>query len=113
MTNSRCSSPRPPSRPSPRVSTVASTQEAIAASPIKRPCRHWHYTTILQLHIPAAPCRFTPLAQANYADTGAFGHHHDYHNRKEPDTHGVEWLSYSDRTEVRAMPFLRSLANLK
>ena len=32
---------------------------------------------------------------------------------EEPDTHGVEWLSYSDRTEVWAMPLPRSLANLK
>ena len=32
---------------------------------------------------------------------------------EEPDTHGVEWLNYSDRTEVRAMPLPRSLANLK
>jgi len=32
---------------------------------------------------------------------------------EEPDTRGVEWLSYSDRTEVRAMPLTRSLANLK
>jgi len=32
---------------------------------------------------------------------------------EEPDTHGMEWLNYSDRTEVRAMPLPRSLANLK
>jgi len=32
---------------------------------------------------------------------------------EEPDTGGVEWLNYSDRTEVRAMPLPRSLANLK
>jgi len=32
---------------------------------------------------------------------------------EEPDTHGVEWLNYSDRTEVRALPLPRSLANLK
>ena len=32
---------------------------------------------------------------------------------EEPDTRGVEWLSYLDRTEVRAMPLPRSLANLK
>jgi len=32
---------------------------------------------------------------------------------EEPDTHGVEWLNYSDRTEVRKMPLPRSLANLK
>jgi len=32
---------------------------------------------------------------------------------EEPDTRGVEWLSYSDRTEVRPMPLPRSLANLK
>jgi len=32
---------------------------------------------------------------------------------EEPDTHGVEWPNYSDRTEVRAMPLPRSLANLK
>jgi len=32
---------------------------------------------------------------------------------EEPDTRGVEWLNYSDRTEVRAMPLPRSLANLK
>jgi len=32
---------------------------------------------------------------------------------EEPDTRGVEWLDYSDRTEVRAMPLPRSLANLK
>jgi len=32
---------------------------------------------------------------------------------EEPDTHGVEWLNYSDRTEVRPMPLPRSLANLK
>jgi len=30
-----------------------------------------------------------------------------------PDTRGVEWLNYSDRTEVRAMPLPRSVANLK
>jgi len=28
---------------------------------------------------------------------------------EEPGTHGVEWLNYSDRTEVRAMPPPRSL----
>jgi len=32
---------------------------------------------------------------------------------EEPDTRGVEWLSYSDRTEVRPMPLPRSLANLR
>jgi hypothetical protein len=32
---------------------------------------------------------------------------------EEPDTRGVEWLSYSDRTEVRAMPLPRPLASLK
>jgi len=30
-----------------------------------------------------------------------------------PDTRGVVWLDYSDRTEVRAMPLPRSLAKLK
>jgi len=30
-----------------------------------------------------------------------------------PDTHGVEWLNYLDRTEVRPTPLPRSLANLK
>jgi len=33
--------------------------------------------------------------------------------RLELDTRGGEWLSYSDRTEVRAMPLPLSLANLK
>jgi len=32
---------------------------------------------------------------------------------EEPDTHRVEWLGYSDRVEVRAMPLPRSLANLR
>jgi len=32
---------------------------------------------------------------------------------EEPDTHEVEWLNYSDRTEARAVPLPRSLANLK
>jgi len=32
---------------------------------------------------------------------------------EEADTRGVEWLSYSDRTEVQPMPLPRSLANLK
>jgi len=32
---------------------------------------------------------------------------------EEPGAHGVEWRSYSDRMEVRAMPLPRSLANLK
>ena len=32
---------------------------------------------------------------------------------EEPDTRGVEWRKYSDRTEVRAMPLPQSLANLK
>jgi len=32
---------------------------------------------------------------------------------EEPDTRGVEWLHYSDRTEVRAMPLPRPLTNLK
>jgi len=32
---------------------------------------------------------------------------------EEPDTHGVEWLNFSDLTEVRAIPLPRSLANLK
>jgi len=32
---------------------------------------------------------------------------------EEPDTRGVEWLNYSDRTEVWVMPLPRSLANLK
>jgi len=34
---------------------------------------------------------------------------------EEPDTHGVEWLNYDydGRSEVRAMPLPRSLANLK
>jgi len=32
---------------------------------------------------------------------------------EEPDTRGVEWVSYSDRSEARAMPLPRSLANLK
>ena len=31
---------------------------------------------------------------------------------EEPDTRGVEWLSYSDRVEARAMPLPRSLASL-
>ena len=31
----------------------------------------------------------------------------------EPDAHGVEWLGYSGRVEVRAMPLPRSLAHLK
>jgi len=30
-----------------------------------------------------------------------------------PDPYGVEWLAYSDRTEERATPLPRSLANLK
>jgi len=32
---------------------------------------------------------------------------------EEPDARGVEWLSYSDRNEARAMPLPRSLAHLK
>ena len=32
---------------------------------------------------------------------------------EEPDTHGVKWLNYPDRTEVWAMSLTRSLANLK
>ena len=32
---------------------------------------------------------------------------------EEPDTRGVEWLNYSDRTEVRATPLPRSIANRK
>jgi len=32
---------------------------------------------------------------------------------EEPGTRGVEWLSYSDRTEARPMPLPRSLAKLK
>ena len=32
---------------------------------------------------------------------------------EEPDTHGVEWPSYSDQGEARAMPLPRSLANIK
>jgi len=32
---------------------------------------------------------------------------------EEPDTRGVEWLNYSDRTEACPMPLPRSLANLK
>jgi len=32
---------------------------------------------------------------------------------EKPRTRWVEWLSYSDRAEVRAMPLLKSLANLK
>jgi len=32
---------------------------------------------------------------------------------EEPDTCGVEWLNYSDRTEALPMPLPRSLANLK
>jgi len=32
---------------------------------------------------------------------------------EEPDTRGVEWLNYSDRTAVRPMPLPRSLANLE
>jgi hypothetical protein len=32
---------------------------------------------------------------------------------EEPERRGVEWLSYLDRTEVRPMPFLRSLVILK
>jgi len=32
---------------------------------------------------------------------------------EEPDTRGVECLNYSDRTEARAMPVPRSIANLK
>jgi len=32
---------------------------------------------------------------------------------EDPDTHGVEWLNYSDRMEVRPMPLRRSLTNLK
>jgi len=32
---------------------------------------------------------------------------------EEPDIHGVKWLNFSDRTEVRAMRLPRSLANLK
>jgi len=32
---------------------------------------------------------------------------------EEPDTRGVEWMPYSDRTEVRPMPLPRSLANIR
>ena len=32
---------------------------------------------------------------------------------EEPDTRGVEWLSYSDRIDARPMPLPRSLGNLK
>ena len=32
---------------------------------------------------------------------------------EEPDTNGVEWLSFSDREGARAMPLPRSLAHLK
>jgi len=32
---------------------------------------------------------------------------------EEPDPRGVEWLSFSDRTEARPTPLPRSLANLK
>jgi len=32
---------------------------------------------------------------------------------EEPETHRVEWLSYLDRAEARAMPLPRSLAHLK
>jgi len=32
---------------------------------------------------------------------------------EEPDARGVEWLSYLDRAEARAMPLPRSLANIK
>jgi len=32
---------------------------------------------------------------------------------EELDTRGVEWLSYSDRMEVRPMPLPRSLANIR
>jgi len=32
---------------------------------------------------------------------------------EEPDSHGVEWLFYSDRVEVRPIPLARSLTNLK
>ena len=32
---------------------------------------------------------------------------------EEPDTRGVEWLNYSDRTEARPMPLPRYLASLK
>ena len=32
---------------------------------------------------------------------------------EEKDAHGLEWLNYSDRTEVRARPLPRSLANVK
>ena len=32
---------------------------------------------------------------------------------EEPDARGVEWMSYSDRTEVRPMPLPRSLANTR
>jgi len=32
---------------------------------------------------------------------------------EEPDARGVEWLSYSDRNEARAMPLPRFLAHLK
>ena len=32
---------------------------------------------------------------------------------EEQDTRGVEWIPYSDRTEVRPMPLPRSLANIK
>jgi len=32
---------------------------------------------------------------------------------EEPDTRRVEWLSYSDRAEARAVPLQRSVANLR
>jgi len=32
---------------------------------------------------------------------------------EEPDTRGVEWISFSDRTEVCPMPLPRSLANIR
>ena len=32
---------------------------------------------------------------------------------EEPDTRGVEWLHYLDRTEARPMPLPRSLANIR
>jgi len=72
-------------------------------------------TQILSLHPPflgrasstrsSRPTRELPATKRPTSDQGFAA--------EEPGARGVEWLSYSDRIEERAMPLPRSLAHLK
>ena len=103
-----------------RVTTFTDTQAAIRRMASDEPGPGQQYALQARKHI-AALRRAKPgiIIEIRWcpAHKGIAGNEKDDEWAKiaaeEPDTRGVEWLSYSDRTEARPMPLSRSLANLK